>query len=181
MLARISIPALALVCITVQAQSETKPFVPKGYTVLHQNNGDLNKDGRPDYALVLKQDNEDNSADELKRPLLLLVRQENGKLAQAARNDNVVLCRQCGGVFGDPFAGIVIKNGYFSVEHYGGSSWRWTRIITFRYNAADKRWYLHKDGGESFHVSDPDKVTEKVRTVKDFGRVPFEKYELNDM
>jgi hypothetical protein len=89
-----------------------------------------------------------------------------------------VLCVDCGGVMGDPFMQVVIKNGYFSIEHYGGSGWRWTRTITFKYSPADSYWYLHKDGNSSFHSADPDKVTTKIKTIKDFGKLPFDKFDV---
>jgi hypothetical protein len=73
---------------------------------------------------------------------------------------------------------VVIKKGFFSVEHYGGSNWRWTRTITFRYSPTEKKWFLHKDGGESFMATDPDKATSKVKTVRDFGKVPFESFDI---
>lgn len=79
---------------------------------------------------------------------------------------------------GDPFTGVTIKNGYFSVEHYGGSGWRWTRIVTFKYAPAEKNWFLFKDGGDSFHALDPEKVKTKISTVKNFGKVPFERFDI---
>jgi hypothetical protein len=70
-----------------------------------------------------------------------------------------------------PFIGIVIKKGYFPIEHYGGSGWQWTRTITFKYSIADSYWYLHKDGGYSFHASVLEKVETKIRATKEFGKL----------
>ncbi len=153
-------------------------FVLEGYKILDVVRGHLNRDTRKDFLLILEERNRDNI--EQKRPLLILTKQSNGQLKFEARNDNVVLCPQCGGVWGDPYTGTVIKNGYFTVEHYGGSGWRWTRLITFKYSKKDNEWYLHKDGGVSFHNSEPDKVEETVKTVKDFGKVPFERFDALD-
>jgi hypothetical protein len=160
------------------------PFIPEGYEVLGSAEGDLNKDEYIDAVLALKMIGEadvpdpyDNPA---KRPLLLLLGNADYGYSEAARNDNVVLCQACGGVFGDPYDGITIKDGYFSVEHYGGSNWRWSRIITFKWDAEKKDWFLHKDGGVNYHTSDPDKVEEEVKTVKDFGVVPFGKFNYED-
>lgn len=161
---------------------EIAAFVLPGYEILGQQIGDLNADGQEDVILIQKKPDEAETSDvnehPEKRPLLLLTRQPDGSLQLAARNDNVVLCVDCGGVFGDPYSGIVIKGNYFSIEHYGGSSWRWTRIITFRYNPDEKYWFLHKDGSESYHTSDPDKVETTVKTVKDFGKVRFDAFDV---
>lgn len=96
----------------------------------------------------------------------------------AARGDNVVYGVNCGSMMGDPFTGITIRHGYFSVAHYGGSAWRWKRIVTFKYFLHDKNWLLYKDGSESFHASEPDKVTEKIKTVKNFGKVLFSRSDI---
>ncbi len=150
-----------------------EPFVLTGYEILDQKSGDLNKDGIDDRILILKKENEKQTSDVInhpgKRPLLILIRQSNGTLKQVARNDNAVYCVDCGGIMGDPYMNMVIKKSYFSIEHYGGSSWRWIRIITFKYSPKDNYWYLHKDGFESFHTSVPDKVKTTVKTKKDFG------------
>ena len=149
--------------------------VPAGYTVMDLKNGDLNLDGRPD-ALVVLEKKGIKDFEEVKRPLLIFTRGKDNTLKLVARNDDVVLCKACGGVFGDPYVGLAIKNGFFTVEHYGGSNWRWTLYITFKFNAKDGRWYLWKQGGDSFHTSDPNKVETKVQSQKDFGLISFEKY-----
>ena len=79
---------------------------------------------------------------------------------------------------GDPFVGITIKDGYFSVEHVGGSAWRWARIVTYKYSKDDKNWYLHKDRQESFHALDPKEVEARVLSTKDFGTKLFENFDI---
>lgn len=157
--------------------------IPEGFLIMDTAQGDLNKDGKTDLLLILKNSDEvnlSNTADgPVKRPLLILIRDLNNKLQPTRRNDDVVLCYSCGGVYGDPYTGMTIKNGYFSIEHYGGSNWRWTRIVTFKYVDKEAEWYLHKDGGESYHTSDPDKEIEStIRTTKDFGNVRFTEFDV---
>ncbi len=158
-------------------------FLPDGLDVMDFEYGDLNKDDRTDDVILIgydkKKEEDDMSADPPARPLLILTRTEDGKLKKEASNDKSVLCVSCGGVMGDPYQDIAIKNGYFSVEHYGGSSWRWTRIVTYKYDEAKKGWFLHKDGGTSFHASEPDKAEDNVRTTKDFGVVKFADFDID--
>jgi len=172
-----------------QAQSNSSPlppdvkkYIPKGYAVLESSKGDLNRDAFPDLVLVLHKPDEKETSEVIehptKRPLLIFTGTSAQNFRLMARNDNAVYCVDCGGQMGDPFTGITIKNGYFSVEHYGGSGWRWTRIITFRYSPKEQNWFLYKDGGESYHASDPEKVSEKVKTSKVFGKVPFSKFDI---
>jgi hypothetical protein len=182
----LSFALLMLLNLQLKAQiaipGNLKQFVLKGYDVLDISKGDLNRDDYPDAIMVLAKLGEKKTSDVLthpeKRPLLVLIGQANKSYKLAARSDNAVYCVDCGGQMGDPYTGITVKNGYFSVEHYGGSGWRWTRIITFKYSAADNNWLLHKDGGERFHAITHEEVKTPVLTVKDFGKVPFEKFDI---
>jgi hypothetical protein len=162
--------------------SEIINYKISGYSILDTVSGDLNRDSYKDLIIVYRKDNEDKTSDinnnPVYRPLLIYIGQSDGTLKLTAQNEKAVLCYDCGGMMGDPFSQIVIKNGYFTIEHYGGSAWRWSRLITFKYSNIDSTWYLHKDGGDSFHASDPEKVTTKVRTTKDFGVIPFEKFDV---
>ncbi len=150
--------------------------IPKDYSVLNFTKGDLNLDKFQDAILILKHKNEDKN--DYKRPLYILIGDSKGKLRVVAENNNSVLGYSDGGIYGDPFSGVTIKKGYFSIEHYGGSSWRWTRIVTFKYNKKKKNWFLYKDGGDSYHTSNPNKITTDIATKKDFGVVPFSKYNI---
>lgn len=159
-----------------------KSFIPENYSVLDTVSGNLNLDNYNDMILVLKKNGEEKTSDVVnnpeKRPLLILIGEPNNKYKLAGRNDNTVYCIDCGGAMGDPFMGVVIKNGYFSIEHYGGSSWRWSRIITYKYSKDENNWLLHKDGNESFHASEPEKVEVTVKTTKDFGKVFFKDFNI---
>jgi len=159
-----------------QAQPQTlQSFIPADYSILDSASGDINKDGKKDILVILKSNQEENAGDTV-RPLLVLLGSGKELYELAARSDSVVLCKACGGVFGDPYAGMTVKNNFFSIEHYGGSNWRWTRIITFRYDLKTGKIYLHKDAGESFHVDDPDKTRPYAYSREDYGKLLFSKY-----
>jgi len=68
--------------------------------------------------LVLKSklDVDTNLSDEIVRPLLILLGKKGGGFSLYARNVSVFLCRNCGGMFGDPFEGITIKGQVFFVR-----------------------------------------------------------------
>lgn len=156
--------------------------LPAGYTVLDAARGDLNRDALPDWLVVLHRPDEQKTSDVIdhptKRPLLVFVGGADGTYTLAARADNAVYCVDCGGIMGDPFMGLAIKKGYFTVEHYGGSAQRWTRYVTFRYDPAARIWLLHRDGHEHFHATDPEHGTTTATTAKDFGRVPLTKFDI---
>lgn len=156
--------------------------LPGGYAVLGMAKGDLNHDALPDWLVVLHRPDEQKTSDVIdhptKRPLLVFVGGAGGTYALAARSDNAVYCVDCGGIMGDPFMGLAIKKGYFTVEHYGGSAQRWTRFVTFKYDPAARTWLLHRDGHEHFDATDPEHGTTTATTAKTFGRVPLAKFDI---
>ena len=153
-------------------------FIPKGYALIDTAMGDLNLDKLQDIILVLKTIGEDTALDatEYKRPLLLLLGHADKTYALASRNDNVVYCHQCGGAFGEPYTGVEIKNGLFTVNHFGGTNDRWSNEIIFKYSKADKNWYLFKIVDKGWNVFHLDDVGTIIKTKKDFGIVSFKKY-----
>ena len=156
-----------------------KTQIPHGYTVLDIVEGDLNRDQRPDLLAVLKHVDEKKLAAKGKepvRPVVIFARQSNDQYQLAARGDRIVYCSTCGGQMGDPYGSLVLKKGYFTIEQYGGSAWRWAHYTTFNYDRKRKQWFLHKDGSEHFHVGAPKKVTTKVKSVKDFGRISLQDF-----
>jgi hypothetical protein len=136
---------------------------------------DLNGDGRGDYVLVLERENpatDENDFPVNQRPLLLLARGADGRLSVAKRNERLVMCSRCGGVFGDPFEGVTAGRNTFTVDHYGGSNWRWKYSYKFNYSRVDKTWQLVRTEELSYHTSDPDKMKTRVFTPpRDYGKI----------
>ena len=177
---KFSLSLLALIiCEGIWGQSMSSQtlasYIPKDYSILDSAQGDLNGDGYKDWVLILKSKYEEFNTDTT-RPLLLLLGTKRGVYTLFAKNDSVVLCKGCGGVFGDPYEGITVKKGYFEIHHYGGSNWRWTRNISFKYNSITKGFLLHRDSGISYHTSDPNKSKTTIINKKDFDKLPFSKY-----
>jgi hypothetical protein len=161
----------------LKVPAEVQTFVERGTKAIAVEAADLNGDGRGDFILVLERENPAKGEYDFpvnQRPLLILVRGEDGKLAEARRNERVVMCSQCGGVFGDPFEGVVAGRNSFSVELYGGSNWRWKYSYKFNYSRVDKTWQLVRAEEISYHTSDPDKMKTRVFTPpKDYGKIDF--------
>jgi hypothetical protein len=173
---------LAIGQVKFNTADDFKNFIPENYAILDIIIGDLNLDNVSDAIMILKKNGEERLSDVIenpeKRPLIILLRDANNELQLVRRNDNTVYCYDCGGVFGEPYQAVSIYNGHFSVEHYGGSSWRWTRKITYNYSKKDNEWYLYEDSSVSFHASEPEKVESKTKTAKDFGKVRFEAFDI---
>ncbi|HEX8557046.1 MAG TPA: hypothetical protein VF668_03035 [Pyrinomonadaceae bacterium] len=177
--------ALALLCAAphaaaaqveeLQPPAEVRPFVEAGTKAIALEAADLNGDGRGDFVLVLERENapkDENDFPVGQRPLLLLVRGEDGRLSAAKRNERLVMCSQCGGIFGDPFEGVEAGRNTFTVHFYGGSAWRWKYSYRFNYSRVDRTWQLVRAEELSYHTSDPNKMKSRVFTPpRDFGKI----------
>lgn len=155
---------------------ELKRLVAKGESVLAYESADLNGDGLGDIVFIVEplkparanQEEEEGAA----RTLKIAVRSSSGSLKVVKENSMVVLCEGCGGVFGDPFAGLSAAPKTFSVHHFGGSGWRWSTVATFKYSTRDDTWQLVEVDESSFHASEPDKQKNKTyRPPRSFGKI----------
>ena len=145
-------------------------FVQQGEKLIQHQQSDLNSDGLQDYVLVVEKTKLGPS--EGQRSLLIVVGQKQGNLKLAKRNDKVVYCLSCGGVWGDPFDSIEAGKNTFTINHYGGSAWRWTSSYTFKYSRKFDSWQLVKVAQTSFHATEPENVEQKILTPpKDFGLI----------
>jgi hypothetical protein len=163
----------------VKIPDELKPFVAKGMIPIAIETGDLNGDGRKDAILIVsKPTRSDGTFDEASmddRQTLILIRNADGTPALAARNDHVTFCHGCGGVMGDPFAGLAIKGTSFTIDNYGGSNDRWSEEFTFAYSKRDSTWQLVRVEEITFQATDPNHTTRKhiYTPPKDFGLINF--------
>jgi hypothetical protein len=129
-------------------------FIPAGYDTIMTATGDLNKDKTADYVMALRSLQEDtfdpskDNVDSMPARLLIVLLKTNTGYSLAATNDRLIMCKECGGVFGDPFAGISIANGILVVDHFGGSAWKWSYTHKFRYQQND--FYLIGETTHSF-------------------------------
>ena len=115
------------------------------------------------------------------RPLLILVRDANGALKLAKRSAKAVFCRNCGGMMGDPFQGVTIEKGRFTIEHYGGSAWRWSSNFTFGWSRGISRgsscaWRVSRSTRAT-----PDEIEKTVHTPpRDFGLIDVTEFDPED-
>ncbi len=93
------------------------------------------------------------------------------------RNDKAILCRRCGGIFGDPYQQTDISNNGFSFYFYGGSAWRWTYQYDFTWRAALNNWVLVRESRGGFNANDPEmKIRETTITESELGIIPVSSF-----
>ena len=168
------------------AQTYTRAYleslIGSGYVIASGgiSEGNLNFDDFVDVILVLDI-LEPTQTNEETRPLGIFFGQEDGTLLLYKAFSKVNYCQSCGGTFGNPFEGIEIDNGIFTVSDYGGSAWRWSVSRTFRFNLEDNRFYLKQFTEDSFNVFDLDTSKTETWTSETFGKVTLDEFDTNKL
>ncbi len=137
------VPASSSHPVFPESGGRLEAFVPAGWKIIAQADGDLNKDGIPDAVLVLGEKAEEKEGadmENMKRILVIIFGTPSGGYKLSAASKEAVLCKACGGILGDPFVGVKIVRGAVVVEHYGGSRQRWGYIHRWRFQNGD--WFL---------------------------------------
>lgn len=157
---------------------ELKAFLLPGFEALDFLTGDLNGEKKPDAVLIQRIVGEDTLLeDDYTRSLLMLTRQPNGKLKQVVRNDSAVLCRRCGGVFGDPYQSMSLNKDGFSIFFYGGSAWRWAYEYRFAWKPLRRNWLLVYESQSSFNSTDPQMtIKESNISESELGQITLDKF-----
>jgi hypothetical protein len=170
---------------TSQVTSLVDRFAESGLELKDSVSGDLNKDSLPDLILLFSSRKSESkpAADTVApRPLVILVGTGEGGFQQVAVNWNAVLCETCGNRLSDPYAKIVIKDGFFSLEHAASdTAMGWKRVTTFKYADSLKTWFLNRDGMISWNAAgEGEKPFEYhvIKTRKDFGQIPIDSFDI---
>lgn len=125
-------------------------FIPAGWHVLEKNGrelaaaeGDLNKDGIIDKAVVIESDTQPKESEDPGGPpraLLIAFKNKDNTYSLSIKADNAIMLRDQGGPFGDPFEDIKIERGSILLKFYGGSSTKW--YYNYRFRFQDEGWFL---------------------------------------
>lgn len=104
--------------------------------------GDLNGDGLNDVVVVgLSEINEDEVYDDRRKAYPFIAQPGGGyKLVDPFR----IYGPDSGGMYGDPYQGMLISDGRLVIQVYGGSSWRWgyTNIYEYENGEMTEKWEL---------------------------------------
>ncbi|MFZ2099319.1 MAG: hypothetical protein WAU86_02005, partial [Oricola sp.] len=125
-------------------------YATAGWHEIGAANGDLNRDGIDDVAVVIEApegmmeprnacDGDQGYSEAPVRRLIVAFADGKGGYTRAADEPRLVLRSDEGGAFGDPFEGISIERGSIVADHYGGSRWRWGMTVRFRFDDGDWR------------------------------------------
>jgi len=131
-------------------------ILPARFGIIGTTQGDLNKDDLMDIAVIVGDTSE---TVEFEAPVYLGIyfKNSNGSYDLNVVSSTAILCFKCGGVMGNPFAGIEItKKGILQIHHYGGSVERWGYVDKYRFQ--NGAFYLI---GHTYIESSPDAPNSK--------------------
>lgn len=136
-----------------------RTFVPVGWSVEEEIQGDLNDDGIPDAVMILKEEGKEDPLDQ-GRSLVVLLGRNNGSFELIGVGKKVLLCVGCFGIMaGRPV--VSIQRRVLVVDQLRGSRETSGGLWRFRFDPSTKRMRLigldvtkaDRGNGESTFVS----------------------------
>jgi hypothetical protein len=119
-------------------------FIPEGWSIRDSSSGLLDDDDLPDFALVIQLDDTlllskilgDDTMTEEYRPriLLILSKTEENNFIKSCQSNQAILAENEGGMLGDPFESLEIKDHVLSFSFRGGAAVQWGLAYHFRYS-----------------------------------------------
>ena len=149
--------------VPAQANAPQK-FAPAGWKIEEQVTGDLNGDGRDDYALRLVEDkpekNSEGDPTERGRALVIALATQGGGLTRAGVATDFLQCTRCGGAFYgfvETPVEVTIEKGVVVVQQDHGSREVTNTTYRFRYEQSTSKFLLI-----GFDLAETDRATASV-------------------
>jgi len=109
------------------AQSD---FQPRNSSLIETVEGDLDGDKLPEKVSVY---NTNDTTDLGNIREIQILKKTNGKWKILEKSRQAILESNAGGMMGDPYQSTIIKDGILVIQHYGGSSWKWSVTDKYRF------------------------------------------------
>lgn len=106
--------------------------IPENYLIIDSVSGDLDKDGKNELVVVCDTKKKEDENESVPRELIIY-KFNDGKLIPWRTSGQAIYGSRDGGMMGDPFGDIEIRNGILLISQNGGSSWKWAHTDSYRY------------------------------------------------
>lgn len=136
--------------------------------------GDADGDGDEEVAVVLSVDDAHQP-----RPLWLLRRDAGGRLQRVVESPRAIPCYECGGMTGDPLAGVQIEPGVVKLRFAGGSRELWESDVRFTYSAGQDVWRLTSVTHRGFDTVDG-RNAERALSTEEIGEVSLASFDASE-
>lgn len=113
--------------------------IPENYKIVDTVTGDLDKDGTRELVVAYDTRKAADEFESVPRELFIY-KCSKGEWIVWKKSQQALYSSRDGGMMGDPFGELEIKNGILLISHFGGSSWKWGN--TDKYRFADGEFYL---------------------------------------
>lgn len=127
---------LLLLLVKAESFSQSIP-IPKNYSIVDSVSGDLDNDGVNELVVAYDTKSTEEEIDEGIPRELIIYKKENTRWNIWQRSMQALLGSRDGGMMGDPYGEMYIQKGVLSINHNGGSSWKWSVIDKYRYDGKD--------------------------------------------
>ncbi len=149
-------------------------LVPDSYKIVDEIHGDLDQDGIDEKVVAYNMTPVEIENDGINRELILFKKDPSDNWIIWQRSLNAIGNSSAGGMMGDPYEGIEIKNGILLISENGGSSWKWRHTDKYRFqsNAFELIGYSSHYGKicEYWAEFDYNTVTGKILFKKEFEK-----------
>jgi hypothetical protein len=157
--------------------TELTRYITKGQEPIDSFIGDINADNLLDLIIVSGLVNEDSlrfAGVDMPRELLLFIGLPNDRYQLACKNKKAIPCGGCCGM-SDPYAGMSVKKGGFTINEYCASNWKSIAEYRFHYRPLLKDWLLDTVIRESYAFY-YEYYEVDTTTQKDFGKKSIRKF-----
>jgi len=97
--------------------------IPENYTIVDSVSGDLDKDGIKEYVVAFNTKKENDTFESIPRELRIYKKEKENWILWKI-SGQALYGSQDGGMMGDPFGQIEIKNGILLISQNGGSRFK---------------------------------------------------------
>ena len=129
------ISSLLILLVLIQVVSAQEIPIPVSYSVLDTVSGDLDHDSINELVVAYNMGPE-NPVEGVSRELIIY-KLENNKWIEWKKSGNALYGSRDGGMMGDPYEQMEIKDGILLISQNGGSSWKWGFTDKYRFQEGD--------------------------------------------
>ena len=126
---------LTLLLTAVQLANGQGIPIPDNYSIIDSVSGDLDKDATKELVVAYNTILE-SEIDGVPRQLIIY-KLKNNNWTEWIKSDEALYGSRDGGMMGDPYGAMEIKNGNLYISHNGGSSWKWGFTDKYHFQAGE--------------------------------------------
>ena len=135
----IKVTCILIILLTyIQLANGQEIPVPHNYSIVDTVSGNLDKDSKKELVVAYNTKPENEMIGVLRE--LIIYKLEKNKWTEWKKSSQALYSSRDGGMMGDPYGEMQIKNGILYITQTGGTSWKWG--FTDKYRLQDDEFFL---------------------------------------